>query len=185
MKCDNNGISQPNVESALFTFINKMILNFKNISSAIDRIKKGFKSGKTDLSYIEKQLARIEKERQKVMNLYQMSLIDDNEVKEQLKPLNHHRERLQSRIDDLKGAEGIWQVSKSDIKAIIDNLSKELDHADPKIKKRVFQTLFREIRIFPKEGRPWKRILEIKGVYLPLTGVFVASPRGFEPLLPA
>ena len=53
------------------------------------------------------------------------------------------------------------------------------------IKKRFFQALFKEIRIFPKEGRPWKRKLEIKGVYLPLTGVFVASPRGFEPLLPA
>jgi hypothetical protein len=52
-----------------------------------------------------------------------MGLIDDNEVQEQLKPLNHHKERLQGRIDDLKGAEGVWQVSKSDIEAIIDNLS--------------------------------------------------------------
>jgi hypothetical protein len=56
---------------------------------------------------------------------------------------------------------------------------------DLKIKKKVFQTLFREIRIFPKEGRRWKRILEIKGGYLSLNGVFVASPTGFEPVLPA
>jgi hypothetical protein len=70
MKCDNNGISQLNVEDALFTFINKMVLNFKNISAVIERIKKRLNSGKPDLSDIEKQLARIEKERQKAMNLY-------------------------------------------------------------------------------------------------------------------
>jgi prefoldin subunit 5 len=162
-----------------------MVLNFKNISAVIDRIQKRFNNGKPDLSNIEKQLARIEKGRQKVMNLYQMGLIEDDEVQEQLKPLNHHRQRFQIHIEELKASEGAWGISKPEVKAIIDNLSKEVDRADPKIKKRVFQTLFREVRIFPKEGRPWKRILEIKGVYLPLTGVFVASPRGFEPLLPA
>jgi hypothetical protein len=67
---------------------------------------------------------------------------------------------------------------------IIGNIDKEINLADPKIKKRVFQTLFREVRIFPKDV-PGKRRLEIKGVYLPLTGVIVASPTGFEPVLPA
>ena len=86
------------------------------------------------------------------------------------------------KVYPLKASTGAWEVSSAEIKAIISNLAKEVDHADPKIKKRVFQTLFREVQIFPKEGCPWKRRLEIKGVYLPLTGVFVESPRGFEPL---
>ena len=114
-----------------------------------------------------------------------MSLIEDDEVQEQMKRLNYQRKQFQSGIDELKAAKGAWEISKSEIKAVIDNLSIEVNNADPKIKKRVFQTLFRDVRIFPKEGSPWKRILEIKGVYLPLTGLFVASPRGFEPLLPA
>ena len=185
MKCDNNGISQPNVEGALFTFISKMVLNFKNISAVIDRIKKGFNNGKPEISKFEKALARIEKEREKIINLYQMGLIEDDEVQEQMKRLNYQRKRFQGGIEELRAAEGAWDISSAKIKAVIDNLSKEVNHADPEIKKRVFQTLFREIMIFPKEGSPWKRILEIKSVYLPLTGVFVASPTGFEPVLPA
>ena len=49
--------------------------------------------------------------------------------------------------------------------------------ADPKIKKRAVQALLSEIRIFPKEGSPWERLLEIKGACLPLTPVNVASPK--------
>jgi len=63
-------------------------------------------------------------------------------------------------------------------------LLKRQKNADPKIKKRIVQTLFEEILISPKEGDPWETTLEIRGAYLLLTGVFVASPTGFEPVLP-
>ncbi len=72
----------------------------------------------------------------------------------------------------------------AEIKRIIENLSDEANAPDPKRKRRLVQSLLEEVKIFPKEGNPWRRNLEIRGVYLPLTGVFVASPRGFEPLLP-
>ena len=72
-----------------------------------------------------------------------------------------------------------------EISEVLQNLEREVKHADPKIRKRVIQTLFKEAHIFPKEGAPWERLLEIKGVHVPLTRVNVASPRGFEPLLPA
>jgi hypothetical protein len=68
---------------------------------------------------------------------------------------------------------------------VIENLKEEVNHADPKIRKRAVQALFDEIRIYAKEGDPWQRLLEIKGACLPLTRVSMASPRGFEPLLPA
>jgi len=57
-------------------------------------------------------------------------------------------------------------------------------HAGSKTKKRVIQTLFREILVFPKAGSPWRRKLTIKGVYLLLARVFMAFPKGFEPRLP-
>ena len=139
----------------------------------------------TDIQPLEKRLAKIEKERTRVMDLFRMGLIDEKEVQGQLEPLNNQRHAIKLHIDDLKAAKGVWEISNSKIEEIIGDLTKEVRHADPKNKKRVIQTLFREIQIFPKEGSPWKRKLTINGVYLPLTGVFVASPTGFEPVLPA
>ena len=68
---------------------------------------------------------------------------------------------------------------------VVDNFKEEINHADPKIKKMAIQTLFEEISISPKEGEPWERLLEIKGTCIPLTRLTVASPTGFEPVLPA
>ena len=116
---------------------------------------------------------------------YHMGLINEHEVQDQLEPLNLQKQAIQSNSDDLRASEGAWQVSRAEIEKIIGSLAKEVRHADPINKKRGIQTLFREIQIFPKEGAPWRRKLTIKGVYLPMTGVFVASPRGFEPLSPA
>jgi hypothetical protein len=67
-------------------------------------------------------------------------------------------------------------------KIMHDILTEEINHADPKIRKSAVQALFDEIIIFPKEGSPWERVLEIKGAYLPLTRYKLASPTGFEPV---
>jgi hypothetical protein len=68
---------------------------------------------------------------------------------------------------------------------VLQNFKEEVNQSDPKVRKRVIQTLFEEMRIYPKEGNPWNRFLEIKGVYLPLTRLKMASPTGFEPVLSA
>jgi hypothetical protein len=75
-------------------------------------------------------------------------------------------------------------VHDEDIREVIGNLRKEADHADPKVRKSFFHTLFREVKIHPKEGTHWSRILEITGVYIPLTRLNVASPTRFELVLP-
>jgi hypothetical protein len=184
-KCHNNGISQRNVENALFTLVSQKILNFKNVTALANRIKSKLKGGNNEVESLEKRLVKIERERKRVMDLFRMGLIDEKEVHDQLKPLNDQRHVIQLSIDEFKLANGAWNVSTSEIKEIVENLAKEVRHASQKNEKRVIQTLFREILIFPKEGSPWRRKLTVKGVYLPLTGVFVASPRGFEPLSPA
>jgi hypothetical protein len=88
-------------------------------------------------------------------------------------------------LKKLKSAQGAFEVSDDDIRNAIENFTEEVSHADPKVRKSAVIALFQEVRIFPKEGAPWERILEIKGSCLPLTRLSVASPRGFEPLLPA
>jgi len=134
---------------------------------------------------MERNLEKINKQIQKVMRLYRLGTIDDAEIEAELVPLQIQKKVLAKSIKDLKAEKGVYEITEKDVKDVLSNLEDEVKHADPKIRKRAFQTLFEEIHIFPKEGSPWKRLLEIKGVQVPLTRVFVASPRGFEPLLPA
>ncbi len=49
-------------------------------------------------------------------------------------------------------------------KKIIDNFTKEVENADPKIKKRAVQALLHKISIFHQKGSPWERFLEINGL---------------------
>ena len=184
-KCENNGISQNNVETAIFTIVSQKVLNFKNVNDVVGRIKTKVNGGNVDIQPLEKRLAKIEKERIRVKALFRMGLIDEKEVQDELEPLNDQRQVVRSHIDDLKASKGVLEISNSKIKETIDGLAKEVHLAGPKTKKRVIQALFHEILIFPKEGSPWRRRLTINGIYLPLTGVFLASPTGFEPVLPA
>ncbi|MDY6868687.1 MAG: hypothetical protein SVT56_12455 [Chloroflexota bacterium] len=88
-------------------------------------------------------------------------------------------------IENQQSASKASVVSEDQIREAIDNFTERVDKADPQIKKRVVRTLFDEIRLSPKNGDPWERVFEIKGAGLPLTGVNLAYPRGFEPLSPA
>ena len=61
----------------------------------------------------------------------------------------------------------------------------EFHHADAGIRKQLIQQLSDQILVFPKERKEEERYLEIKGVGFPLTRIKLASPTGFEPVLPA
>ena len=184
-KCKNNDISQANVEKMVFSFIGSRVLNFKNIKSVIDRVRAKSNKGGTDLTQYDKSLEKLEARRQRLFNLYKngMAEIEDikpevDEIKKQMGAIQKEKTRLGLQSDAVV-------VSDEEIRTAIDNFAERVDNADPEIKKRAVQTLFDEIRISPKVGRPWERNIEIKGVCIPLTGVNVASPRGFEPLSPA
>ncbi len=85
----------------------------------------------------------------------------------------------------MRSSEEGLAVRDEDIREVIGNFKEKAGHADPKVRERLFQTLFREVRIYPKEGNPWSRILEITGVYIPLTRLKLASPTRFELVSPA
>jgi chromosome segregation ATPase len=136
---------------------------------------------------LEKNLAKIEKQQQKYMDWYRtgIGLVEIEEIEPKLASIKDQKKAITEEIENQKASQGVFEVSDDDIRNAIENFTGEVSHADPKIRKSAILALFQEIRIFPKEGTPWERILEIKGSCLPLTRVSVASPRGFEPLLPA
>ena len=185
LKCPNNDISQNTAEDAIFTLVSQKILNFKNVKGVIDRVKERFQSGKSDIQPLEKNLAKIEKQQQKLMDLYSRGLVEIEDIEPKLASIKEQKEAVKENIENQKASQGVFEVSDDDIRDAIENFTEQVSHADPKVRKSAVLALFQEIRIFPKEGAPWERILEIKGSSLPLTRVSVASPRGFEPLLPA
>ena len=87
----------------------------------------------------------------------------------------------------MKAQQGMTEVDDETIRNEIENLGEQVKNADPKKSvKRAVATLFDELRIGPKEGfRGRTKNNSQRRSILPLTGIFVASPRGFEPLLPA
>jgi hypothetical protein len=58
-----------------------------------------------------------------------------------------------------------------------ENFREEVRQADPKIRKRALQALFNDMRIHPKKGNPWERLIEVGGQKSPSLGANAASPR--------
>jgi hypothetical protein len=139
------------------------------------------------MSTLEKSLTKVQQQIDRAMKLYQLGTLDIADIEKQLVPLQEQKKVVSENIDRVRSAKGMGEVSNGQIISVLLHLGEEFRHADPKIRKRVAQTLFEEIRILPKQGTPWKweRLLEIKGVQLPLTRVNVVIPRGIEPRLPA
>ncbi len=185
IKCHNNDISQNTAEDAIFTLVSQKILNFKNVKGVIDRVKERFQNGKSDVQPLEKSLAKIEKEQERLMDLYSRGLVEIEDIEPRLASIKDQKKAVKKNIAHQKASQGAFEVSDDDIRYVIENFKEQVSHADAKTRKSAVLALFQEICIFPKEGAPWERILEIKGSCLPLTRVSVASPRGFEPLLPA
>ncbi len=184
-KCQNNDISQNTVEKAVFCVLCRQILKFKNIKAFVNGIRKRRQSNHSEIPTLERKLAKIDEQIRKVMRLYRLDDIDEDVIHFELVSLQKQKKAIAENLEQAKCVHGSLEATDKDIMEVVDNFRKEVTHADPKIRKRAVQALFKEIRIFPKEGVPWKRLLEIKGVYLPLTRVSMASPTGFEPVLPA
>ena len=108
-----------------------------------------------------------------------MKILSENSKKQFTK------EDVRKSIEEMMAQQGVTEVDDETIRNVIENLGERVRNPDPKIRKRAVATLFEELRIGPKEVVPWTRKITAKGVRLPLTGVFMASPRGFAPLLPA
>jgi site-specific DNA recombinase len=183
-KCGNNDISQRKIEDVVFSLI-QYALKIRNVKDFVARIRKKLQSGKSDVMSMEKQLDKIDKQIARMMHLYSIEAINDDDIVAGLTPLQERKKTIQEIIKNAKATEGVLEVSDADIMEVVKNLKENINNADPKIRKSAVRALFQEFRLFPKEGNPWERMLEVKGIYLPLTRYIVASPTGFEPVLQA
>ena len=182
MKCDNGDISVNSAESAISSFTGEHVLKFKNVKAVIDRVKARFQQSAPDTRPLEKALAKNEKEQHRLMELYRKGFVEIEDIEKAMLVIKEQKKAITENIQEQQASQGVFKVSDEDIKQVIDKLAEEINLADGNARKKTFQALFDEIRLHPKEGTPWKRKIELKRVYLPLTRIKVASPRGFEPL---
>ena len=67
---------------------------------------------------------------------------------------------IRSRIAEAEALQGSVDVSDEEIKTVLDHLGgSEVQHADIQKKKRIVQTLFREILVFPQKRRSMGKII--------------------------
>jgi hypothetical protein len=159
-------------------------LNFRNIKDFIRRVKERFQADGHQRKSLEEKFEQIDAEIKRVMKLYRVGTIDEKEIERELVDLQDRKRELEAKLEEMRSLEEGLAVHDDDIREVIGNFRKEADHADPKVRKSLFHTLFREVKIQPKEGKPWSRIPEITGVYIPLTRLKMASPTRFELVLP-
>jgi len=183
--CPNNAIAQEKAEETIFTLLSEHILKYQSIRPVIDAVKRKLGQVAPQLRPLEKRLEQIEKERNRLMTLFRRGLMEFEEVERELAELKNNKKTVQDSIDEMRAHQGVSDVDDNTIRNVIETLGEKVRKADAKVRKQTAMTVFQELRIGPKTGSPWARNITVKGVYLPLTGVNVASPRGFEPLLPA
>jgi site-specific DNA recombinase len=188
-RCSNGGISQGKIESALSSLLSDVVLDFDNLKKIITKIKERCQPDDTSIvSDLKKQFQKNAIQRTKLIKLHMADLIDPDELKAELMALKEQKTKITSTIKEVSTTNQDVNITSEDIKKTIENLSKEIKHASPEILRMVFNNLFQEIKISPKNKKskhPQSRIIELKGISIPFTGVKVASPRGFEPLSPA
>ena len=127
--CSNNAISQDALERALLLFIDKKVLNFRDAKAAVHLIRKKISQGKPSLEPLEKRLKQIEKERQRLIDLFRSGLIENDEVERELASLNEQKKAVKETLDATKAEAGLVEISDADIKRIIENLSDEVQRA--------------------------------------------------------
>ncbi len=187
-RCKNNGISQAKIEQALSSLLTDVVLDFDNLEQVIDRINQRCEiKDTTRLPALVKRSQEVDSQRQKLIDLHLKSLIDEDELKAELGTLMEQKKGLEEAIKQAEAENQAVNISKNDIRKVIENLSQEIQYAAPDKLRMVSNNLFREIKISPKTKKsraPWSRWLLLKGISIPFTGVKMASPRGFEPLTP-
>jgi chromosome segregation ATPase len=151
-----------------------------NIHAFIERVKEQFKTDYSEIKHFERRLAQVDNDIRKVMKLYRLDAIDEREIEIEMLGLQEQKRALSASLEEAGAMQRGLEVSTGEIIQVIENFREEVRHAGPTIRKRALQALFGDIRIHPKQGSPWERIVEIRGTKVPLTRVNVASPRGLN-----
>lgn len=191
--CTNNGISQKRIENYLLEVLEKHVLPKFDPEKAHQIWRKRVLNtvGKhPSREKIEKEMAEVEKQMKRLISAVAQGHMESADIKTEM-------ENLKSRKTLLEQSKSAMEVQEVDFESIskgVQKLFKEFKdtfkNADIGAKQRFFRTFFDRIEIGPKdrnkngEGIERRKLILHTLFPLPNTGS-MASPTGFEPVLPA
>jgi hypothetical protein len=126
------------------------------------------------------------------MQLFSRGRISAEIIEAQIEPLQKEKEELEIIASDLSHVNAILnaklsEFSNESIKEQLDRFEEMLNDDNMVEMRATVRDFIHKISIFPKEepaSKKWKRRVQINSYVRALTMILMASPRGFEPLLP-
>jgi hypothetical protein len=138
-------------------------------------------------------LADLEDQIERLMSLFARGEIKPEIIEKSIKPFQLEKEDLEAKSKDLSDINEILEVRVEDfsndaIKQQLERFEEIVTEDNLNELRNLVRDFIYKIELFPKEepnAKKWKRRVSIQGYIRALTMILLASPRGFEPLLPA
>ena len=152
-KCNHKMIIDPNcknkiwkceeLDNIILDEIRKLAVDPEYFDSVRDKEVKDSTDKKVKL--INKQIAKIEKQKSRLIDLFSMQLIEVDELKSKAEPLDEEKNRLLQEIDALKSNEA--ELSESDAKEILSTFAELIDDSTQEEKRQIILSLISKIVI--------------------------------------
>jgi hypothetical protein len=196
--CSNSNIKASFLDNEILRFLKEELIKKEFYDEFIATIKIRYEDYKKQSQKNQrKNLKRIEKLKSRISNLmglYSRGKIKAGLIEEQISPLQQELEGLESKVVDFTELnkfldQNLDEFSNESIRHHLDNFEHMLtDDNMVEMRNLVRDFIFRitlDPKDNPKAKKKWKRPVHIESYVRALTMIFVASPRGFEPLSPA
>ena len=195
--CSNSNIKADFLDKQILIYLKENLIKKEFYEKFIKTIKSQYEKFKKeslkDQEKHHKRIKELDHQISRLMKLFSRGKIKAEIIENEIDPLQHEKEELETKIGDLLAIDEILDVkvdefSSESIKCQLDRFEDMLND-DNRIEMRsLVRDFIYRITLHPKENpksKKWKRHVHLDSYVRALTMIKLASPRGFEPLLPA
>jgi site-specific DNA recombinase len=195
--CHNSNIKAEMLDKEVLKYLKEKLITENFYEQFVQKIQGQYQTYKTESLREEKhhlkRIGEIGKEIERLMTLFSRGKIKAEIIEAAIEPLQKEKGGLEGRAKDLSEMEKVLDIkigefSSERIRAELQRFE-ELANDDNIIEMRnMVRDFIYQIKLFPKEqptAKKWQRCVEIQSFIRTLTMTKVASPTGFEPVLPA
>jgi site-specific DNA recombinase len=194
--CSNSNIKIEYLDKQVLNHLKDNLITPKFYEKFISTIQEQLVEHKANLLRTQKSQTKrhdeIDRQIGNLMRLYSRGKIQAAIIEKSIEPLQKEKEEIEARSDELNQLDQILelkveQYSDESIRGQLQRFEEMLNEDNLHEMRNMVRDFIHRIEIFPKEipgAKKWKRRIHINGYVRALTMINVASPRGFEPLLP-
>jgi hypothetical protein len=192
----NNNIKTEFLDKNILKYLKDNLIQKKFYDKYVEAIKNQLEKYKKEASVENKQqskrLAEIDSQIAKLMTLFSKGRIKDEIIESQIEPLQKEKEELEIRSAEFSMGNAIIdakvsEYSSESIKEQLERFEEMLNENNVIEMRAMVRDFIKKIVLYPKENpveKKWKRRIHIESYVRALTMIIVASPTGFEPVLP-